>query len=215
MAAAAWAFQPAVVTGPGGPPLIGRDAAREMARTEFSKSIYHQGNPVIYSVLSKIVRFLGHLFDNVNAAVPGGWWALVLLCVLAVLLTGTVLARVGPISRSHRSLAPLDSAAPRTDHRRRAEELAATGDWAGAIRERLRAIAGHLEERAIVPPRAGRTADELAVEAGQVLPRFASGLRSAARLFDDVYYGDRAGTPQGYAQLRRLDETVRAARDTP
>lgn len=214
MAAAAPACRAAVVTGPGGPPLIGRNAAREMARTELSKRIYHQGSSVIYSFLQKIVTFFDRLFEHVNSAMPGGWWALVVLGVLAVGVLGTVLARVGPISRRHRAAAPLGRAV-QTDHRKRAEELAAVGDWAGAIRERLRAIAGHLEERAIVPPQAGRTADELAVEAGRALPRFASGLWSAARLFDDVYYGDRAGTPQGYAQLRQLDETVRAARDAP
>jgi hypothetical protein len=98
------------------------------------------------------------------------------------------------------------------DLRKRAERLAAAGDYAGAVIESVRAIAAELDERGALPPRAGRTADELAAEAALELPAEAAELASAARLFDDVRYGDRAGTAAGYRRIRDLDGRIQAAR---
>jgi hypothetical protein len=98
------------------------------------------------------------------------------------------------------------------EHRRAAEQLAAAGDYTGAIIECLRAVAVGLEERNVLPPRAGRTADEFAAEAAAVLPAQASELATAASLFDDVRYGGRDGTLAGYQRLRELDATIAAAR---
>ncbi len=140
------------------------------------------------------------------------------LGALAVIILGAALARIGPISRAHRdrrgTLLGAGIATAR-DHRERADELAAAGNWSGAIRACLRAIARDLEERAILPSRAGRTADELAVEAGRALPGHAEELWSAARLFDDVCYGQRPGTPDGYARMRQLDAAIKSARPLP
>ncbi len=83
------------------------------------------------------------------------------------------------------------------DYRRAAERRADAGDYAGAIIERTRAIAVELETRGVLLPRPGRTASELAAEAAVSLPDHAAGLREAARLFDDVRYGDRPGTLAG------------------
>jgi len=202
----------------GGPPLIGRNVGRELARRELAKPIYAQGVSLAERILARIARFLSRLFQQVNTTVPGGWWAVICLATLAVIVLGVVLTRLGPISLAHRSRGAslLDAnAATARDHRERAQRLAAAGDWAAAIREILRAIARDLEERAILPPRAGRTADELALEAGRALPGCAGELWSAARVFDDVWYGEQPGTADGYAQLRRLDAAVRAAKPVP
>ena len=98
------------------------------------------------------------------------------------------------------------------DHRAAAEAHAAEGRWAEAIRERLRAVARDLEERAILDPRPGRTAQELAAEAAALLPvDFAPGVG----VFYDVWYGDRPGTPEGYRLLTDLDQAVQDARPRP
>ena len=47
---------------------------------------------------------------------------------------------------------------------------AAEGDYSTAVLQRLRAIATSCEERGILVPDAGRTADELAMQAGALLP---------------------------------------------
>ena len=80
------------------------------------------------------------------------------------------------------------------------------------MRERLRAVVRSLEERAVLDERPGRTADEAAAEAGRALPGCAAGLRSAAVLFDEVWYGGRPAGPESYAALRDLDAQVQAAR---
>jgi Domain of unknown function (DUF4129) len=202
----------------GSPPLAGRATARGMARTELAKPIYHQGTSLTDRVIAKIISFFGGLVRQANSAVPGGWWTLVVLGAAAVILIGVVLARLGPVSRAHRDRGgPLRGGGTVTAHGHRvaAQQLAAAGDWSGAIRETLRAIAAELEERAILPPRAGRTADELAAEAGRALPEHGGELGSAARIFDDVCYGQRPGTEHGYARLRDLDAAVRVARPLP
>jgi len=203
-----------MVTAPG-PALIGRDAGRELARSELAKPIYHQGGSLADRIFTGIISLLARILRH--APLPGGRLALVGLAalgVLVVLLVGVLLTRVAAIAPGDPS-PPGEAVASARDHRARAERLAADRDWAGAIRECLRGIARDLEERGVLPPRAGRTADELAAEAGHALPGHTRELWSAARLFDDVHYGERPGTREGYLRLRALDEGLRAARGTP
>jgi hypothetical protein len=137
------------------------------------------------------------------------------LAALAVLAAAVILRWIGPVARPRaRRGAPLlpDRPLSARDHRQEGERLAAAGDFAGAIVESLRAVALELEERGVLVPRVGRTADELAVEASAPLPGQAAGLRDAARLFDEVRYGGRAGTLAGYRRLRDLDAAVSQAR---
>ncbi|HEU5353581.1 MAG TPA: DUF4129 domain-containing protein [Actinocrinis sp.] len=94
-------------------------------------------------------------------------------------------------------------------HRRTAEQAAAAGDFAEAIRERFRALIATLDERGLLPERADRTADEAAVDAGAILPAHAEVLAAAARAFDEVEYGEYVGTPQAYAVISEVDELVR------
>jgi hypothetical protein len=130
----------------------------------------------------------------------------------------TILARIGPLARSRRR-APgaLSGTAPLTarEYRQRAERFAADGDHSAAILEYLRAIAAELEERGALVPDPGRTADELSDEAGRLLPAHAGDFASAARLFDDVCYGGRDGTREGYERLRDLDAAIREPVGTP
>jgi hypothetical protein len=187
---------------------IGRDAAQRLARQELAKAMYHPGQ----SFTAWLSAQLDRLFRNANAAVPGGWWAIVALVALAVLVVALVLAWVGPVARSRQQAGngPLRGDVPLTarEHRQLAADLAADGDYSGAILECVRAIAADLEERAVLPPRPGRTADELAAEASRLLPGLADELSTAARLFDDIRYGGREGTRDGYDRLKALDTAI-------
>ena len=98
------------------------------------------------------------------------------------------------------------------EHRAAADAHAAAGAWAEAVRERLRAVVRSLEQRAVLDERAGRTADEAAADAGRALPSCAVGLRAAAVLFDEIWYGGRPAGPESYAALRDLDAQVQATR---
>jgi hypothetical protein len=196
-----------------GQPIGGR-AGQRLARAELSKSIYHPHQSLTQRVVNAIGHALGTLF-HVGNSFPGGWWAALALAALVVLVAAVVLTRVGPLARSYASSdhrAPGAATLSAADHRLRAGRLAASGDYAGAILESVRAVARELEERAVLAPRIGRTADEIADEAAQVLPADAGALREAARLFDDICYGQRPGTAAGYALVRELDARIGTAR---
>ncbi|MEN3540516.1 DUF4129 domain-containing protein [Microbispora sp. ZYX-F-249] len=191
----------------------GRDeAAREAAR-ELSGAGY-QHEPLFDRLQREISQFLGDLLSGGGTG-EGGVMSLVLLVVLLAVLAVLLLWALRRFSGSRRTESgAVFGQRERTaaEHRAEAERLAAEGGWAGAIQERLRAIARELEERAVVSPMPGRTADELAEVAGQALPPHAAGLRAAARLFDDVTYGGAGGTREGYLTLTALDERLRSAR---
>jgi hypothetical protein len=194
----------------GGIPVAGRRAGQRLARAELSKPIYHPQPSLTERVVHVILTWLNRLFRDTRA-LPGGWWGFVVLIVLAALLVTVVLARIGPVARARRH-APAPGAVARArtarDHRDAAARLAEAGDYAAAICERVRAIAAELDERGVLMPRIGRTADEFAAEAGRALPPHAAGLLGAARLFDEVRYGRRPGTRPGYDQVAALDARI-------
>jgi hypothetical protein len=193
------------------PPGIRRGAARHLARRELARSIYKPS--IWHRIVASITRWLNSALGPVG---PGhaGWWTLVLI-VVAVVIIGGVIAWIGPVRRTGRrrtSAVLAGTQLSAADHRRDAELLAASEQFGAAIVERVRAIAMELESRGVLLPRPGRTASELATEAAGSLPGAAAGLREAARLFDDVRYGGRAGTAPGYKRVRDLDASIAAMR---
>jgi len=194
-------------------PVTGRRAGQRLARTELSRAMYHHQPSFTERVVHFLLTWLARLF-RVTQRLPGGWWGFVALVVLAAILVAVVLARIGPVAGARRRRAGPGAVAPgRTarGHRDAAARLAETGDYAGAICERVRAIAAELDERGVLMPRIGRTADEFAAEAGRALSPHAAGLLGAARLFDEVRYGQRPGTRPGYEQVAELDARIGAS----
>lgn len=198
----------------------GREQARELARRELQKPIYHRDEPsFLERVWQKISDWLHALLNGLNGAggSGGGWIGLIVLLVVLAIVIAAIWWRIGRLRRdaaSRRALLP-ETRITAADHREAAERHAAAGEWPQAVRERLRAIARDLEERAIVAPRPGRTADELAAEAGAALPDHAGALAAGVRLFDDVWYGGRTGDAEGYRRMVELDDRLRAARPAP
>jgi hypothetical protein len=204
-----------VVTAAG--PLTGREAGQRLARAELSKAVYHPHESLAQRVLNAIGDLLNDL-SQAGRAFPGGWWSAVALAALLATVIAAVLSRTGPLARSRRAEGQLMTGAgslSAADHRLRAGRLAGAGDYAAATVERVRAIARELDDRAVLTPRAGRTANEMAEEAAAALPAEAGALRSAALLFDDICYGDRPGTQAGYALIRELDTRISASVPRP
>jgi hypothetical protein len=192
-------------------PDIGRRAGQQLARRELARFIYSE--PITTRIGHWLERLLGRIF-NAAGQFPGGLWTIVALLVALVLVVAVVtywIRPAGPDRHGHGAVLA-DSELSARDHREAAERNAASGDYAAAIIERMRAIAVGIEERGILPPRPGRTAAELAAQAGRVLPELAADLAVAALLFDDVRYGGRDGTAAGYQRVRELDARVQAAR---
>jgi hypothetical protein len=206
-----WAPSALRAVPPGGVPLVSGRAAQRLARAELARPVYHPQPPLAARVLHWAGVWLGRLFRAAQG-LPGGWWAVVTLAVVAVVVAAIVLAQIGPVARAQRaarSLAPPGRALTAGEHRTAAARLAEAGDFAGAICESVRAIAAELDERGVLRPRAGRTADEFAAEAGQALPPYATDLRGAALLFDEVRYGQRPGSRPGYERVAELDTRIR------
>ncbi|GIH74506.1 DUF4129 domain-containing protein [Planobispora longispora] len=193
---------------------IARDAAREAAARELAKPIYPKES--WWDRLLENVRQWVDDLINAASGLPGGWFSILLLALLiaGVAVPVLTMARRATRARAGGRAGELFGARIRTaaEHRAAAEAHAARQEWAEAIRERLRAIARDLEDRAVVEQLPGRTADELAAEAGRALPAFAGELLRGARLFDDVTYGDLPGTAEGYGYLTDLDGRLRQAK---
>ncbi|MET9340171.1 DUF4129 domain-containing protein [Nonomuraea sp. NPDC003804] len=187
-----------------------RRAAEELARPEYADE------PLPDRLWRMLQQFLGDLTDFKTGDNPVGAVLAAVLLVLVVVVAVAAMVWLSRRSARTRTAAPGDlfggRAMTAAEHRLAAERLAGEGRWAEAVQERLRAIARDLQDRALVDSLPGRTADELAAEAGRSLPAFAGELAAAARAFDDVAYGGVPGTPEAYAMLRELDERLRAAR---
>lgn len=197
------------------PVELGREAAQEAAREELAKQIYRDAGPGLTERLVRwVLERVSDLLDELAGVSPGGYAGIVVVLLLVLAAVVAIRLKVGPLARREASDQSLFVGRERTaaEHRAAADAHAAAGRWAEAVRERLRAVVRSLEERAVLEPRPGRTADEAAAEAGAALPACAADLRSAARLFDDVWYGGRPVGREGDATMRALDDRVRAAR---
>lgn len=202
-------------TGDDIPVRVPRVPAREAAERELSDPRYHENDPNwLQQALTWLLRKVDDLFSTAAGATPGGWAGLLAVAGVVLLLIVALRVRLGPLRRTPTTEGALFEGRPRTaaEHRSAAEEHASASRWTEAVQERMRALVLALEERALLTPRPGRTADEAAAEAGRFLPAHADRLRTAARFFDDVTYGRRSGTAQEYALVSALDSDLRDTR---
>ncbi|PZT70562.1 hypothetical protein DN402_21130 [Streptomyces sp. SW4] len=194
------------------PPLtVPRDPAREAARRELSKRMYHENDPSWFErALDTFWDWVDDLFGAASSATPGGTLGLIVIILAVLAVLGALWWRLGTPRRRPVSSAAVFDDRPRSaaDHRAAADAHAAQGHWNQAVQERMRAIVRALEERALLDARPGRTADEAATEAGRALPAHADALRAAARDFDDVTYGGRTATQQSYRRIADLDRLL-------
>ena len=190
---------------------IDRDAAHQAAQSELNKPIYGKGSAgqqITDWLNEQIYRLLQE-----TASIPGGW---ITTTVLFILLAIAVAVAVHVARRTMRTDRgddyPLFGAAQLTaaQHRAMADTAAAEGNWAAAIRHRLRAVARQLEETGVLEPAPGRTANELARDAGGALPHLSDELSHAATAFNDVTYGELPGTQPAYQMIADLDDRLRS-----
>ncbi|WP_190014069.1 DUF4129 domain-containing protein [Streptomyces lucensis] len=193
------------------PVTLPRDPAREAARRELSKRMYHENDPgLLQRALNAFWDWLDGLFGAAASATPGGTVGLLVVVLFVVAVLAALWWRLGTPRRAASSAPVLFDDRPRSaaEHRAASEAHAAQGHWNQAVQERMRAIVRALEERALLDARPGRTADEAAAEAGRALPGHTDRLRAAAREFDDVTYGGRRAGEQSYRRLAELDRDL-------
>ncbi|OKH68417.1 membrane protein [Mycobacterium sp. SWH-M1] len=188
---------------------IDRDAARDAAQNELSKAIYPRP-----SLTDQLLEWLDRLLYRITseaASLPGGWvtvTVLLLLAVIAVLVVIRIARRAMRSSRTADDELFTGHLLTAAEHRATAQRHAAQAEWTPAIQHRLRAVARQLEEDGVLSPAAGRTATELAQDAGRALPDMASEFVSAAGVFNDVSYGEVPGTEDRYRTVASLDDAL-------
>jgi hypothetical protein len=196
------------------PITLGRDEAQRLARIELANPAYTgDDEPWTQKILRWVLDRIARLLDTVGGSSPLGWFGILGVVALVVIVVVVVRRRTGGLTRGPATTG-LFSGTDRSaaDFRAEADLFASSGAWAEAVRARLRAVVRDVEERGLVDVRPGRTADEIARDAGRALPAVAADLRTAARIFDDVWYGGRTADPSSYARLVAVDDAVRAAR---
>jgi hypothetical protein len=192
---------------------MSRLRGQELARRELARSIYRP------SVLARIWHDVTHWLSSLPNASAGtlSWWGLLLTAVALAAVVAAVVYWLGPtrVNKRAGNIAVIGATARTArEHRDAADHLAVAGNYGGAIIERIRAIVIDLEARGILLRRPGRTAMELATEAGAAFPAEAEALSDAAHGFDDVRYGGRTGTERAYRRVSELDLRLAAAAAT-
>lgn len=192
------------------------DQARSWLEAELLDPIYHE-QP---NLLSTVWQWLAEQLSKVGqAATPSSVALIVVSGIALVALVAFLVA--GPVARSRRvaresRVVLVDDSRTAAQLRADADAHAAAGRWAEAVLDRFRAILRSLEERAVLDPRPGRTADEAASDAAARLPDLTTDLLAAGRLFDEVCYGDRVPDAEAARWLAELDgRVVRTRPSTP
>jgi hypothetical protein len=190
---------------------IDGDAAHEAAQRELAKPIYPKA-----SLTERFLDWLQDLLYRIaqeGSHLPGGWFTIsVLLIILAVAIVVAVRIARRTMHTNRGGEQKLFGSHEMTaaQHRALAEQYAAQGNWTAAIRHRVRAIARQLEEDGVLDPVPGRTASELAADAGAAVAVLANELFQAANAFNDVTYGERPGTEAAYRMIADLDVHLRS-----
>lgn len=188
---------------------IDGDAAHDAAQRELGKPIYPRP-----SLTEQLLAWLDDILYKVvtnGSWLPGGWITLALLLTVLAVAVFVAIRIARRTMRTHRGSArslfeghDLSAA----QHRAESERSAAQGDWALAIRHRLRAVARGLEETGLLDPVPGRTATELARDGAAARPDLATEFGDAADTFNGVTYGAQQGTEAGYRQITELDRNL-------
>lgn len=196
-------------------PFPRQPSADEAAR-ELSKQIYQDEKPsLLQRMVDWITGTIGHVLDRLQGHGPGGSVGLLILVLLVAVIAGGLIWKFGLPGRSasvRRKTDPVTPTRSAVEHEARADEYAAEGRFAEAVRERLRGVVAGLVARDLVDNRPGRTAHELALQAGQVLPGAAADLDAAAELFAEIWYGERTASAEHDQRMRGIAARVAAAR---
>lgn len=196
----------------------GPDEARELLVRELAQEEYQDARPgVLESILQGILDWFAELISQLNGFSPN--LGTLVMVLAALLLIGTAVWVVKPRRNARRRAAAeiFDGDAPLTadEHRRNSREAAGQGDWDTALTERFRALVRSMEERVVLDPQPGRTADEAAAGIAAAFSTEAGRLRTAATRFDSVRYGKVPASGADVDQLAALDDSLAAASPEP
>ncbi|WP_458109105.1 DUF4129 domain-containing protein [Arthrobacter sp. R3-55] len=186
-----------------------REEARRWAAEELSNPRYPDAQPGWLDQLWRdFLDWLSSLEGEGLGQGPDLGIPLMIAVALALIVAAVIVVR--PRLNARRKAAGVDiygddASVDSEGYRKRAATAADDGDWPSAVVDQFRALVRSAEERDIIDVRAGRTADEVANQLGQVFGSAQARLDAAARLFDAVRYGEQGATASDYESIRLLD----------
>jgi hypothetical protein len=196
------------------PVLPDAGEARRWAVEELAKAEYRNAEPSWLDLLWR--SFLDWLLtldgpSGEAGPVPGPLIGIVIAVIIAA---AVILARprLNPKTRHRTEVFEPDSELTAADYRKRAETSAAAGKWGDAVVERFRALVRSAEDRTVLDPQPGRTADEVVLALSVPFPAEAARLNQAAGIFDAVRYGNWAAGSDDYRVMAGLDQELEVQR---
>ncbi|WP_134163799.1 DUF4129 domain-containing protein [Arthrobacter sp. NicSoilB11] len=190
----------------------GAGEARRWAEEELAKREYRDAAPSWLGTLWRnFLDWLQSLDGSQGDAAPVPS-PVIALVIAAIIAAAIILARprLHARSRQARDVFEREPTLDATDYRARAEAAAAAGKWGDAVVDRFRAVVRSAEDRAILDPQPGRTADEAARALSVPFNSQSGRLARAAATFDGVRYGNRAADSGDYRQMVELDTALDA-----
>ncbi len=201
-----------IVLAPGDPLRPDPDQAREWLREELAKPDYQR------PLLERLLGWFNERLDDITSVASGASQLSALAAiVLAVALVGLLLY-VAPRVRRERTVRRgdrgplLEEDVTATELRARAEQALADGRLEDAAVDGYRALATRMVERGTLDATPGSTAHELATRLAARFPAQASGLVTAADLFDAVLYGDHPASREDARSVLALDDVLQRTR---
>lgn len=202
-----------------------RDQARQWAIDELAKQPYQAAKPglaqQIWEAISSFFQEMLNGLQNATGA-DGGMIGVVLLAIAILLVAGLIfLLRPRLLHRRQPDAEVFEADLRLTseEHRARAAQAVGVADFDAAVAEMFRAIVRSAEERVIIDPQPGRTADEVSARLAAAFGAEHTALRQAAALFNQVRYavrstGSPAAGPDDFRWLTDLDESLRQHKST-
>lgn len=203
-----------ILDSPTGPPLTpGPEQGRSWLRHELLHKDYQHSD-----IWERFTRWLSRLWDGGVPSVGGGSWvptlvtmALIVALVVAIGLLASRARRSPGHGRTRRGGVITGETTSAADLRARADAAYAAGEHATAVVEGFRALARRQVERGRLADDPGLTADEVARSLEHELVVEGRALE-AARLFDEVLYGERPATAEQAGGVLALERELAVAR---
>lgn len=185
--------------------------ARSWLSDELSKTVYQDAKPgLLERLLTTIGQWLADVLRNVTAVDPDLGVVLIGFGAIAVILLAVWLIRPRRNARTRELPGIFDGTTVHTaaEHRAHAAAAAGNGRYDDGLTEILRAVIVSAEERGVLDPAPGRTADEVSALLQSVFPGRRSGIGWLTSRFNEVRYGNGSAGAGDYGRAAALEEAL-------
>lgn len=189
--------------------------ARSWLSDELSRPVYQEAKPgLLERLLTALGEWLADVLRNVKAVDPDLGVVLIGVGAIAVILLAVWLIKPRRNVRTRKLPGVFDGTTVHTaaEHRARAAAAAGNGRYDDALTEILRTVIVSAEERGVLEPAPGRTADEVSALLQSVFPGQRSGIGWLTSRFNEVRYGNGSAGTGDYGRAAALEEALQGER---